>query len=66
MSGKVDRERSVNAEQLSAEQLELLAEQIGNKINGMVDDVCLKANEMLKIYGLEAKMQVAIQSKTVE
>lgn len=57
------RERSVDIDKVDEQQLDVIAEQLGNKINGMVDDLCSKANEMLKIYGLEAKMQIAIVKK---
>lgn len=59
----INRKRSVNVNTLSAEQVEQLTEQISKKILVLVDETVAQANKMLNVYGLEAKMQIAIQRK---
>jgi len=60
-NGIIDRERKVNVKNINDDQLELLIAEISKKITKMVDSVCDKANRMLNVYGLQAKMQIAIQ-----
>lgn len=59
----MSRKRSVDVERLDTEQVEQLTEQISKKILAMVDETVDKANKMLNVYGLEAKMQIAILKK---
>ena len=59
----LNRERKVDITQYSPEDLELLIKQISDKITTMVDKTCDKANRLLNIYGMEAKMQIMIQDK---
>lgn len=66
MSDTIDRKREVDVEKLNEEQVQLLMDQIGEKIRGMVDETCEKANKVLGVYGLQAKMQVLIQEKDKE
>ena len=63
MSDNIDRKRSVDTNALSDEQVELLQEQIGTKVRDLVDATIEKANKILNIYGLQAKMQIIIQKK---
>jgi hypothetical protein len=59
----INRKRSVDVNKLDTEQVEQLIEQISKKILVMVDETVAQANKMLNVYGLEAKMQIAIQKK---
>jgi len=63
MSDNIERKRSVDISTLNEEQVELLQEQIGIKIRELVDGTIEKANKILNIYGLQAKMQIVIQQK---
>ena len=63
MNDTIDRKRSVDVSNLSPEQVDALSDQIGNKIRELVDTTCEKANKILKVYGLEAKMQIVILEK---
>lgn len=62
-SDTIDRKREVDVEQLNDEQVEVLIKEISKKVVAMVDETVEKANKMLNIYGLEAKMYVAILEK---
>lgn len=55
----IDRVRKVNVDNLSNEEVDLLAEQIGEKVRILVDEACAKANTLLAVYGLKTKMQIA-------
>ena len=59
-----DRVRKVDVESMDVEQVDLLAEQLGAKVRGYVDEACEKANTVLKIYGLQAKMEFVLEPIT--
>jgi hypothetical protein len=59
-----DRVRKVDVESMENEQVDLLAEQLGAKVRGYVDEACEKANAVLKIYGLQAKMEFVLEPIT--
>lgn len=59
----INRKRAIDINKLSAEQVEQLTEQISKKILVIVDEAITQANKMLNIYGLEAKMQIALQKQ---
>jgi hypothetical protein len=61
MSDKIDRKRKVDVDKLTEEQLQALIDQLGDKVRDMVDETCDRANVILKVYGLRAKMQVVIE-----
>lgn len=63
MSDILERKRSVDVTKLSEEEADRLSDQIGDKVRAMVDETCEKANKILGIYGLQAKIQVVIQEK---
>ncbi len=63
---KIDRIRSVDVENLSDEELERYINTISDKINLMVDDTCSKANKLLNIYGMEAKMTIVLQKRETD
>lgn len=56
----IDRERSVNVEKMSQEEVDVLGIQLGNKINAIRDEALAKANAILKIYGAKAEMMIQI------
>ncbi len=56
----MERERKVNVDKLGEKALEQLSKSIGNKVTNIVDDAVKEANRILKIYGMEAKMEIAI------
>ncbi len=56
-----NRVRKVDIDKLSEEELKALEERIGKKITGITDDAVEKANQILSIYGLRAKMQIVIE-----
>lgn len=56
------RERKFNMKKLSQEEADQLGEQLGEKLRLMVDKTVEEANNFLKIYGLKAKMQIALES----
>ena len=60
----VDRVRKVDIEKMEPEQIDLLAVQLGDKVKGYVDEACEKANAVLKIYGLQAKMEFVLEPIT--
>jgi len=62
----VNRERKVNVEVMSEEQAKLVEEQISAKLRTIIDGACGEANKLLNIYGLEAKMQFALNKKEAE
>jgi hypothetical protein len=57
-----DRVRKFNMSKLTKEEADQLGEQIGDKLRVLVDETVEKANNFLKIYGMKAKMQVALES----
>jgi len=56
-----DRVRKVDIDKLSDEELKALEERIGKKITNITDDAVKRANQILNIYGLRAKMQIVIE-----
>ena len=62
MNDILNRKRNVDVSKLSEDQIDQLSEQIGEKVRMMIDDTCNKINDMLKIYGVQAKMQIVIQA----
>jgi hypothetical protein len=59
----MNRERRVNAENLSDEQLQQLSEAIGQKLRELCDNACEQANRILEVYGMKAMMQFEIKPK---
>lgn len=57
----VDRPKKVNVEALPEEQVDTVAVQLGDKIRGICDKACEDANKLLKIYGLQAKMEIVLE-----
>ena len=61
MGDKIVRKRKVDVENLTEEQLQALIAQVGDKVRGMVDETCERANRILNVYGMHVKMQVVIE-----
>lgn len=55
------RERKVDLEKLTLEEQENLGKQIGDKIAHHVDLTIADVNRFLKVYGLQAKMQILLE-----
>lgn len=62
MNDILNRKRNVDVSKLTEDQIDQLSNQIGEKVRLMIDDICNKINDMLKIYGVQAKMQIVIQA----
>ena len=56
-----DRVRKVDVEKMDDAAVDALAIQLGDKVRGYVDEACEKANLVLKIYGLQAKMEFVLE-----
>ena len=56
----IDRERKVDVSKMSAEEVDVLGIQIGNRIKTICDEAVAKANLLLNIYGASAKMMIEI------
>lgn len=54
------RKRSIDISNLSLEQADSLAQQVGPKVREICDEAIEKANKILNIYGMKAQMQIAI------
>lgn len=55
-----ERERKVDISKMSQEQVESISQQVGDKVRQICDEACEKANKILNIYGMNAKMQIVI------
>ena len=55
-----ERERKVDITKMSREQVDSISQQIGDKVREICDEAVLKANKILNIYGMSAKMQIVI------
>ncbi len=56
-----DRVRKVNIEKMDSAQVDSVAVQLGDKVKDICDKACEDANVLLKIYGLQAKMQIVLE-----
>lgn len=56
-----NRKRSININNLTQQEADRIGEEIGAKVREFSDEACKKANEILNIYGLCAKMQIVIK-----
>lgn len=61
----VERERSLDINKLSKEDLTNLSNSLGQKTREMVDEAADKINALLKIYGMTAKLQVVIEQLSI-
>lgn len=55
-----DRERKVDLNKMSVEEVDVLSVQLGAKMKAICDEAVAKANAILNIYGASAKMQIEI------
>lgn len=58
-----DRVRKVDISKLSPDQADNLSAQIGEKVRGICDEAAEKANAILNIYGMSAKIAIKIEGK---
>jgi hypothetical protein len=56
-----ERRRKVDVEKLSIDEADQLSEQIGTRTREICDDAANKINAILNIYGLQAKIAIAIE-----
>lgn len=59
----INRERNIDLNSLSEERIEELSKQIGDRVREICDKAVEDANRILGVYGMEAKMQFAIDKK---
>jgi hypothetical protein len=62
MENVQNRKRSFDVNSLSKDAADKLSEEIGAKVRQICDEACEKANKILNIYGMEAKMQIVINA----
>jgi len=62
----MSRERKVDIEKLADENLQEISDRIGEKVRTIVDNAVEEVNKILAIYGMEAKMEIAITEKKTE
>jgi hypothetical protein len=55
------RERKVDIENMSAEEADRLSKMLGDKLRALVDETAIRANNMLKIYGMKCKLAFVIE-----
>ncbi len=60
------RERKVDLEKMSEEDLKNIEKELSKKIFQITDEAADKANQVLKIYGLKAKMLLQVTPITEE
>lgn len=56
-----DRERKVDISKLDLNQVDILSEQIGDKVRQICDEASAKVNAILNIYGASAKIAIAFE-----
>lgn len=61
-----ERKRKVDVNKIDKETYDNLSGQISNKVKTIVDEAIDKANKILNIYGMNAKMQIVIEELEVE
>jgi hypothetical protein len=57
------RKRQVDVEKMDDQTLEKTQAELSKKVMEIVDKACEDANKLLNIYGLQAKMQIALEEK---
>lgn len=57
-----DRERKVDINSMSQEQVDALGVQIGDRVRQICDETADKVNAILKIYGMSAKIAIAFDT----
>jgi hypothetical protein len=56
----MERKRSIDVNKLSIEEVDLLSEQLGNKIREICDKTVEDINRLVSIYGMKAKFSVTL------
>lgn len=56
-----NRERKVDLSKMEASQVDQISLQLGDMIRQICDDAVAKANRLLNVYGMNAKMQIVIE-----
>jgi hypothetical protein len=60
---ELKRERKLDINKLSPEQVDVVSKQIGEKIKQICDKAAEEANTLLNVYGMKAKMQIFIEGR---
>lgn len=55
-----ERERKVDLNSMSTDQVDEISAQLGDKVREICDEAVAKANRLLNIYGMSAKMQIVL------
>ena len=63
MAKQSKRKRKVNVEKLDDKTVDSLQVELSKKVTEICDKACEDANKLLNIYGLQAKMQIALEEK---
>ncbi len=53
-----DRERKVDVNKMTPDQVDVLSAQIGEKVRNICDDAANRVNAILNIYGMSAKIAI--------
>jgi hypothetical protein len=61
-----DRKRSFDISKLSAEDADNISKQIGDRVRQICDEAVEKANKILNVYGMNAKMQILIEHELMK
>jgi hypothetical protein len=56
-----DRVRKVDVEKLDEKEFSAMMSVISSKITKITDEACEKANKLLAVYGIKAKMQIVFE-----
>lgn len=57
----LEQQKPLEINKLSKEEVQNLSDSLGIKVRGMVDEAADKINALLKIYSMNAKLQVVIE-----
>ena len=61
-----ERKRKIDVNKIDEDAFLNLSEQISAKVRSIIDEAIEKSNKLLNIYGLQAKMEIAITEKEAE
>lgn len=56
----MEMNKKANLDHMSEDQAEVISELIGEKVRKICDEAVEKANKLLNVYGMSAKMQIVI------
>ena len=62
----LDRKRRIDLDKIDLNSITELTNKLTAKVTDITDEAVEKANKILNIYGMEAKMQIAIRKINIE